>query len=152
TPRQQGNLDFRRSFGMSVGRCALVFAMWGAGAALWSAESGPLSFKADIAPILAKNCIGCHGSSQQLSLLNLSSRAGALKGGQKGPSIVPGKAAGSPLYRRLTGQDEPSMPLGGKLATAEIAKIRKWIDAGAAWDDDSPGAFTPPPAGGGEKI
>ena len=52
-----------------------------------------------------------------MSLLDLSTRAAALKGGQKsGPAIIPGDAAKSPFYRRLTGQDQPAMPLGGKLS------------------------------------
>src|SRR5947207_15992679 len=83
---------------------------------LWPAPNGPISFKSEVAPILEKNCVSCHGPSQQMSLLDLSSRAAALKGGQKGPAIVPGNAAASPLYRRLTGQDQPAMPLGGKLS------------------------------------
>src|SRR5947209_5648637 len=56
--------------------------------------------------------------------LDLSSRASALKGGQKsGPAMIPGDAARSPLYRRLTGQDQPAMPLGSRLSEAEIGII-----------------------------
>jgi hypothetical protein len=70
-----------------------------------------------------------------MSALDLSSRAAALKGGQKsGPAIVPGNAAASPFYRRITGADQPAMPLGGKLSAAEIAILKQWIDAGAPWD------------------
>src|SRR5262249_40112703 len=102
---------------------------------LWSAPNSPISFKSDVAPILEKNCLACHGPARQMSMLDLSNRAAALKGGQKGPAIIPGNASGSPLYRRLTGQDKPAMPLGGKLSATEIATVQKWIDAGAAWDE-----------------
>jgi hypothetical protein len=70
-----------------------------------------------------------------MSSLDLSSRAAALKGGLKnGPSIVPGQSAKSPLYLRLTGQQQPAMPLGSKLKPEAIAIIQKWIDSGASWD------------------
>ena len=73
------------------------------------------SFSRDVAPILGRSCLSCHGPAQQMSLLDLSTRAAALKGGQKsGPAIVPGDSAKSPLYRRLTGQDQPAMPLGAQ--------------------------------------
>ena len=75
----------------------------------------PPSFTRDVAPILARSCLSCHGPTQQMSLLDLSTRAAALKGGQKnGPAIVPGDSSKSPLYRRLTGQDQPAMPLGAQ--------------------------------------
>jgi hypothetical protein len=102
---------------------------------LWSAQS-PTPSAGNAAPILQQRCLPCHGPGQQMSSLDLSSRAAALKGGQKsGPAIAPGNAALSPLYRRVTGQDQPAMPLGGKLTDAEIAIIRKWIDSGAPWDE-----------------
>jgi hypothetical protein len=117
------------------------------GLLLWSAPNDPVSFKSDVAPLLEKNCLSCHGPAQQMSLLDLSSRAAALKGGQKGgPAIVPGSAAKSPLYRRVTGQDQPPMPLGGKLSDAEIATLQKWIDAGAAWESALPSVAAAPPA------
>ncbi len=116
------------------------------GLLLWSAPNDPVSFKSDVAPLLEKNCLSCHGPAQQMSLLDLSSRAAALKGGQKGgPAIVPGSAAKSPLYRRVTGQDQPPMPLGGKLSDAEIATLQSWIDAGAT----SPPPIKPSAATGG---
>src|SRR3954452_13601423 len=95
----------------------------------------PADFSRDVAPTLTRSCLSCHSTAQPMSQLDLTTRAAALKGGQKGgPAIVPGDWAKSPLYRRLTGQDQPAMPLGGKLTDAEIAAIRNWIDAGAAWD------------------
>jgi hypothetical protein len=120
---------------------------------LYSAASAGITFKGDIAPILEKNCLACHGPARQMSMLDLSTRAAALKGGKKGSAILPGDAAGSPLYRRLTGQDQPAMPLGSKLTPAEIAIIEKWIDAGALWED-APSAVTPnlSPARGEETF
>jgi hypothetical protein len=93
-----------------------------------------ISFTRDVAPILAQNCTSCHGASQQLSSLDLSTQNGALKGGQKnGPAIVPGSSTKSPLYLRITGQQQPAMPLGSKLKPEAIAIIQKWLDSGANW-------------------
>jgi len=72
--------------------------------------------------------------------LDLKSREGALKGGQHGPSIIPGNAAASSLYKHAAGLEQPRMPLGGKLTDAEIAVLKIWIDRGA--EGDSP--LTPP--------
>ncbi len=113
---------------------ALALTICSASVRLWPAPNDPVSFRSDVAPILEKNCITCHGPAQQLSLLDLSSRAAALKGGQKGPAIIPGDAERSLFYRRITGQDQPAMPLGGKLSPAEISTLRKWIEADAPWE------------------
>src|ERR1700680_3343788 len=93
-----------------------------------------VSFSSDVAPILAKNCAQCHGPSPAMANLDLRSRDAALKGGQHGPAIVPGNAASSSLYKHLTGQEQPQMPMGGRLSDAEIAVIKAWIDTGAEWD------------------
>jgi hypothetical protein len=93
-----------------------------------------LSFKNDIAPVLAQKCVQCHAQTPSMANLDLRTRAGALKGGQHGPAIVPGSATSSHLYMHLTGQEQPQMPMGGRLTEAEIAAIKSWIDGGAEWD------------------
>jgi hypothetical protein len=116
----------------------------------------PASFSRDVAPILGRACLTCHGPTQQLSQLDLGTRAAALKGGQKsGPAIVPGDSAKSPLYRRLTGQDQPAMPLGARLTDSEIKIIKEWIDSGAVWDgaaSASPAPAAPATAAGEKKF
>ncbi|MGH9720520.1 MAG: DUF1549 domain-containing protein, partial [Bryobacteraceae bacterium] len=116
-------------------------------------EPSPVSFSRDVAPVLARNCLSCHGSAQPQAQFDLTTRASSLKGGQKGPAVVPGDAAASSLYLRLTGQQQPAMPLGGKLTNAEIAIIKNWIDSGAVWDGGALTAPTEPlkPAGR-EKV
>jgi len=66
--------------------------------------------------------------------LDLRTREGALNGGKHGPAIVPGNAAASPLYKHVAAQEQPQMPLGGKLSDEELAVLKAWIDTGAAWD------------------
>jgi hypothetical protein len=93
-----------------------------------------VSFKRDVVPILSEKCLKCHGLASPMANLDLKSREGALKGGQHGPAIIPGDGAASNLYKHVAGQEQPRMPLGGKLADEEIAVLKAWIDRGAEWD------------------
>src|SRR5215471_3522604 len=114
--------------------------------AISNAQPGKrISFSNDIAPLLTARCMECHGRDPLMANLDLRTREGTLKGAKHGPVIVPGNAAESHLYRRLTGQETPPMPLGGRLTDAEIALVKDWIDSGAEWDAGralAPGAVT----------
>jgi mono/diheme cytochrome c family protein len=90
------------------------------------------------AAVLTK-CQQCHGEKLQMSNLSLVSRAAMLKGGDHGPSIVPGNAAGSLLYQRITGEVQPAMPMAPlpKLTAEEIASVKDWINSGAPMADES---------------
>jgi hypothetical protein len=88
----------------------------------------------DVHALLAGKCLGCHGDKLKLSRLDLRTRESALDGGVKGPALVPGNAEQSRLYRLVAGLDTPAMPMRGTpLSSDEIAAIKRWIDAGAAW-------------------
>ncbi len=104
----------------------------------------------DAAPILKEKCFQCHGESLQMSKLDLRSRETMLKGGEKGPAIVPGNAGGSLLYRRVAGLDKPVMPMAPlpPLPAAQIAIIRDWIDRGAEWAEAQPAPASTPVTGG----
>src|SRR5207244_7792534 len=92
-----------------------------------------VSFQRDIQPIFRASCETCHGDLQ-VSGLDLRSREAALKGGDHGAAIVPGRADQSQLYRRIAGLEQPSMPMDGALSAQQIAIIKTWIDQGAHWD------------------
>jgi cytochrome c553 len=101
-------------------------------------QSSPqVSFKTDIAPLLSTKCVSCHSQAQQMGALDVSTREGLLKGGQKGSSLVPGQPEESRLYRRITGKEQPAMPLGGKLSDAEVAAVKSWIASGAQWEGET---------------
>jgi cytochrome c553 len=87
----------------------------------------------DARQLIEKSCTPCHNKVQKISDLDLSSREAAVKGGKRGPAVVPGDSARSPLYQALTGEGLTPMPPGKSLAPDEIAAIRAWIDAGAQW-------------------
>src|SRR5215469_14977480 len=80
-----------------------------------------------------QRCLQCHGPALQMSKLDLSTREGMLKGGDHGVALVPGNAEESLIYKRITGQVKPAMPLApvSALTNEEIAAVRDWINAGA---------------------
>lgn len=86
--------------------------------------------------VLAK-CQQCHGDAVQMSHLSLATRESMLKGGDHGPAIVPGDAANSLVFKRITAQIEPVMPMAPlpRLTSPEIAAIQDWINSGAAMAD-----------------
>jgi Protein of unknown function (DUF1553)/Protein of unknown function (DUF1549)/Planctomycete cytochrome C len=124
-----------------------LWLLWGiAGAANMVAADQPASFSKDIQPVFEASCWKCHGGAVQLSKLDLRSRDSALKGGQRGPAIVPGKAAESRLYRVVAGIEKPAMPLDGKLTADQISLIKDWIDRGALWEATTEAAPSKKPA------
>src|SRR5262245_44009346 len=71
-----------------------------------AAGAGPgqapaVDFARDVYPLLQRACFECHGPHKQKGGLRLDRPAAALRGGKRGPVIVPGQAAKSELYRRL---------------------------------------------------
>ena len=99
-----------------------------------SAAEQPVSFSKDILPIFQASCWKCHGTSIQLSKLDLRTRESAIKGGEHGPAIVPGSAAQSRMFRLVSGLEKPSMPMDGKLTAEQIGTLKNWIDQGAPWE------------------
>lgn len=96
-------------------------------AAARAAQSAEL-FRQQVQPIFAANCVGCHGGQIQRGRLDLRTEEAILKGGTRGPSVVPGQPDKSVLYRMVAHQEEPAMPYGGdKLSDAEVAVIAEWI-------------------------
>src|SRR5215467_11346476 len=106
-------------------------------AALAYAQTTPASnrkvdFLKDVRPILAQKCHSCHGDVVQQSGLRLDKRQNALRGGDYGPVIMPGRSAESKLIRRVVNGDGGlQMPPTGALSEEEIGILRAWIDQGA---------------------
>jgi ankyrin repeat protein len=95
-------------------------------------STATVDYEKDVRPILASRCFGCHGPKQAQSGLRLDLRQNALRGGDYGVVIVPGKAAESKLIQRLIGSSVGvQMPPTGELPIDEVATLRAWIDQGA---------------------
>src|SRR5262249_50006613 len=95
--------------------------------------AAPDFFETRVRPILATNCYSCHTNSQ-LGDLRLDSAEAMLKGGSRGPAIVPGDPDKSLMITAVRQTDKDlKMPMGGKLKDAEVADLAAWVKAGAAW-------------------
>jgi mono/diheme cytochrome c family protein len=106
------------------------------------ARAQPVDFRRDLRPIFEKHCYGCHGPQKQKSSFRLDSKVRALKGGELGVAIVPGKSADSPLiaYVAATHKDIVMPPEGERLTAAQVDVLRRWIDQGANWPADADSA------------
>ena len=107
--------------------------------------AGDVSFAHDIRPILKAKCMSCHGGVRQLGGLSFlfeeemydTLRSGLL-------AVVPGDAAHSEVYQRvITEREQLVMPPDGERLTREETElIRRWIEAGAPWEEHW--AYVPP--------
>jgi mono/diheme cytochrome c family protein len=99
-----------------------------------------VDFTKQIRPIFQQNCVKCHGPEKQKAKLRLDSKEAAMKGGEDGVVIVPGDAAKSDLYRRITlpkGHDDFMPNEGDPLTTAQTDLLRDWINQGAPWPEEA---------------
>lgn len=98
-----------------------------------------VSFSRDIAPILLKNCNGCHIDGQRASGgLRMDSFEQLLRGGDSG-SMLAKTAGDSLLVQKLTGQAGDRMPAGGRppLNPEQVQLISTWINEGSKFDGSS---------------
>ena len=103
-----------------------------------SSKTG-VTYANDIKSIFDESCIKCHGPEKHKGRLRLDSLEGALKGGEDGKVIEPGKSAESMLVinvAHLGDEDDYMPPPDNKahippLTKEQIGLIRAWIDQGA---------------------
>ncbi len=101
-------------------------------------RAGEVDFNRDIRPILAENCLSCHGQdassrSAGLRLDEFEAATGTLKSGLR--AIVPGDRGASAVMARVSSQDDdvrmPPVKTGKRLTAEQIETLGRWIDAGA---------------------
>lgn len=90
-------------------------------------------FETKIRPVLVAECYECHDAKKQKGDLRVDYRDGLLKGGEEGPSIIPGDAKKSILIQSLTHEHETlQMPKKRpKLDAKMIADFVEWVNRGA---------------------
>src|SRR5687768_8994015 len=87
-------------------------------------------FESHVRTILRAHCFHCHGDEEEKQAnLDLRLARGVQSGGDSGPAVRPGDAAGSLLYQRIAAGEMP--PGEKKLSADEQATIAAWIDGGA---------------------
>jgi hypothetical protein len=91
----------------------------------------PVSFAREVAPILDRWCVSCHGGPEAHADLRLDSLGGVLRGGETGPVVIPGNPADSLLLAKIERRHRPTMPPRRRMPAPAIALIRSWVAAGA---------------------
>lgn len=96
----------------------------------------PLIYHDVVARILDESCVKCHNSNKRKGELLMTSIPQLLKGGESGPSVIPGNSKDSELLKRLRlpVNDEEHMPPEGEtnLNDNEIQILERWIALNAS--------------------
>lgn len=101
----------------------------------------PVSFSADVAKILVDNCIACHCAKKSEGGYRLDNFQELMLPGDSSEIPVAAKQPDtSLLIQRISAADESVRmpPDSDPLAADQIAKIKSWITAGAAFDGKDP--------------
>ena len=92
-----------------------------------AADQSP-QFERDIAPLLKRACVKCHGPTRQEGGLNLATMNGVLAGGKSGAALIAHDVPGSLIWRRVAANE---MPPEAPLPDGEKSLLKGWIDAGS---------------------
>ena len=144
----------RRTYGTY--RMALVAAAAVTAAGVWSLAparaadapnpEGVKLFEAKIRPILAQNCVGCHGPEKQKGGLRLDTYDNMIKGGKddndKPMKVVePGNPDKSPMIEAVEYKNEdmqmppPKKKESRKLPDDQIQSLKDWVKLGAPYGE-----------------
>jgi Protein of unknown function (DUF1553)/Protein of unknown function (DUF1549)/Planctomycete cytochrome C len=113
------------------------------------AKNTPVDYNHQIRPILANNCLACHGfdAAERKGNLRLDVRDSALGAAESGEhAVVPGQPEVSALISRIHSTDDdlrmPPPETKKKLTDGEKALLKQWIAEGAKYQTHW--AFTAP--------
>ena len=104
--------------------------------AIRAAKSEPVSFVAQVKPVLEGKCVMCHNRQSLPGHMHLESRRAAMLSGALGTFIVSGHPERSPLLGSAgySHHSVSAMPIvGERLTVEESAILTKWIKEGASW-------------------
>jgi hypothetical protein len=92
-------------------------------------------FEKKVRPLLAGACYNCHSADTNAQGgLRVDDRNGLLRGGGRGPAVVPGQPEKSLLLRAVRRADARlKMPPEKALLPEQVAILTRWIKDGAAW-------------------
>jgi len=103
------------------------------------AASREVTYKDDIHSLLHSQCGKCHGQGKKKGDFNIDNPTNFFKGGRSGSAVMPKNSAESLLIQMVAGvHKDHVMPTKGRRLTAEeIGLLRKWINDGAVWKQES---------------
>jgi hypothetical protein len=96
-----------------------------------AARGRPLSFERDVAPVLGRWCVTCHGPTEQHGGLRLDEFVWVMRGGDTAPAVAQGDPAGSLLVTKIERRSRLAMPPRRTLPAPLVTRLRAWIAAGA---------------------
>ena len=91
-------------------------------------------FERKIRPLLAERCYECHSAAAKKHKggLSLDTREGLLKGGDTGPSLLPGDPEKSRLIEAVRYRNRDlQMPPKSPLSAEQVRDLEKWVKLGA---------------------
>ena len=101
-------------------------------------DSPETFFELKVRPVLATNCLPCHGGKKTNSGFKVDSREAILRGGDRGPAIVPGEPGKSLLIQAVRQiDDDLKMPPDRRLPEESTRTLAEWVAAGAAWPKEA---------------
>jgi len=82
-----------------------------------------------VEPLLDKKCLKCHAGVRQQGGLDLRSLETILRGGDRGPAIIPGKPAESRILQFIVPKAAEHMPpdIKRQLTPEEIGILKSWV-------------------------
>jgi hypothetical protein len=116
-------------------RCRVYWAAagWLVATAIAAGDERGEWFDRELAPVLMRSCLECHGGLDPEAGLDLSSRAGFERGGESGAVFDASDPEGSLIWQKVR---DGEMPPEEELSAAEKNILLEWLRDGAAWGAD----------------
>lgn len=133
-------MSLTRRFYAVAGLIATLYL--GVAPSLRAEEAPPVDFSHDVRPLLSQYCFACHGpdeASREAGLRLDRADAALAELASGATAVVPGKPDASELIARITSSDPdlrmPPASSGHTLSAEQIETLRRWVAAGAKFDD-----------------
>lgn len=114
-------------------RSVLILALVALTLPAAAADPAPVDFAHDVLPVLKERCAECHTNGNYKGSFSMDTRETLLEAGV----VEPGDPAASDLIGRVT-SDDPDYrmpPKGERLTAAQVAALRRWVEADVPWTD-----------------
>jgi mono/diheme cytochrome c family protein len=95
-----------------------------------------IAFWEEVYPIFEASCLSCHGPKRARGGFRVDRRDDFFRTDLGKPWVIPGNSAESPLFAIVSGvRTDIAAPDRHRLSEKELAVVKAWIDAGAAWPE-----------------
>ena len=92
-------------------------------------------FQTEVVELLTNKCLKCHAGESPKGELNLTTRAGILKGGESGSAVDLKNHADSNLLTAVN-YESFEMPPTGQMSPEQISTLTRWVKMGLPWPED----------------